>query len=219
MSRDLTLDDVIGALRSALPGAAGQLRMGTRPHRLPADAPVAESPRQGAVLILLYPREGALHLALTRRTDRVANHKGQISLPGGAREPDDLTLWETALREAQEEIGLDPILVTRLGQLSPLYIPVSHFEIHPHVGYTMHRPSFTIDADEVAELIEMPLSVLLDPRNKREETWVLSGLQVQVPQYRYRDHVVWGATAMVLSELETLLAGHLDSSHTDEPMV
>ncbi|MHB1293480.1 MAG: NUDIX hydrolase [Anaerolineae bacterium] len=215
MFRDLSIQHVKRALQEDLPGAAGQMRMSTRPRRIPENPPFPGPPRQGAVLVLLYLLHGELHIPLTRRSDHVAIHKGQISLPGGAREPDDATLWETALREAQEEIGLDRAAVARLGELSPLYIPVSHFVIHPHVGYAAERPAFAPDAAEVAELIEFPLNTLLDPQSKREETWVLAGQQVQVPQYRYGNHIVWGATAMVLSEFETVLATALGSDGLD----
>jgi len=207
MPKTLTIEDVVRALRRPLPGASAQERMATRPRLVVAELKHQGPPRPGAVLILLYPQDGALHFPLTRRTDQVANHKGQISLPGGAREPEDASLWHTALREACEEIGIDAEQVRYLGALSPLFIPASHFDVHPFIGYQDTAPVFRPDPTEVAEIIAFPLCGLLDRAVKGCETWTLHGQQVEVPFYRYGEHVIWGATAMILSELETLLRG------------
>jgi 8-oxo-dGTP pyrophosphatase MutT (NUDIX family) len=205
MSRDLTIDDVIRALRGPLPGAAAQERMATRPRPTMAEFEHEGPPRPGAVLILLYPQDGALCFPLTRRTERVANHKGQISLPGGAQEPQDASLWETALREAHEEIAIDPAKVRYLGALSPLVIPASNFEVHPFVGYQEGVPAMRPNPAEVAEIIPLPLRGILEPSVKAHETWTLRGRRVEVSFYRYQQHVIWGATAMILSEFEVLL--------------
>jgi 8-oxo-dGTP pyrophosphatase MutT (NUDIX family) len=201
----ITLEDVRRALARPLPGYAAQTRMATRPRHTVVDGDYAGPPRQGAVLALLYEREGALHLPLTVRSDRLNHHGGQISLPGGRQEEADADLWHTALREAQEEVGLDQP-VTLLGPLSSLYIPASHFEVHPYVGWVARRPAFVLDETEVTALIELPLATLLDPAAKREETWLWRERDTQVPYYAYEGHVIWGATAMILSEFETLLA-------------
>jgi 8-oxo-dGTP pyrophosphatase MutT (NUDIX family) len=217
----MTLEDVIRALQRPLPGPPAQERMGTRPRSIPAEFLHGEPPREGAVLILLYPLEGQWTLPLTRRTEHVATHKGQISLPGGAKEEYDASPWHTALREATEEIGVASAEVRCLGALSPLYIPPSNFHIHPYVGTAPVRPTFVLDAVEVAELIEMPLATLLDPAAHAEEIRTLRGRVVQVPFYRYQHHVIWGATAMVLSELEVMLAAVLSPTppgpSLDEP--
>ena len=206
MDSGITIEEVRQALRAPLPGLLAQRLMGTTPRISPAEFAHRSPPREGAVLILLYPLDGQLHLPLTRRTERVADHKGEISLMGGAREPADASFWETALREASEELAINPQDVERLVSLSPLYIPSSNFDVHPFVGYVPARPAFVPDAREVAVVIEMPLQTLLDPRAKREETWLLHGREVRVPHYRFREHVIWGATAMMLSELEAMLA-------------
>ena len=196
------------ALQDPLPGAEAQRRMSARPSTSASDFGHTAPPRQAAVLVLLYPQEGRLWFPLTRRTERVATHKGQISFPGGAREASDTSLWETALREAREEIGLECAhTIERLGLLTPLYIPASNFNIQPFVAYTDQRPLFQIGAGEVAELIEFPLVALLDPTIKREETWLWREQNRQVPFYAWNGHAIWGATAMVLSEFEALLAG------------
>ncbi len=207
MPQVLTIEDVIRALRGPLPGVPAQERMATIPRPTMAEFEHEGPPRPGAVLVLLYPRDGELYLPLTRRTDRVATHKGQISLPGGAQEPEDASLWETALREANEEIAVDPAAVRYIGALSPLLIPASNFNVYPFVGYIDEAPAFRPDPTEVAELIQLPLRGILEPSVKAHETWTLRGRQVEVSFYRYQQHVVWGATAMILSEFEALLEG------------
>ena len=162
------------------------------------------APREAGVLILLYPCDGQLYFPLTRRTDTVESHKGQVSLPGGAREGDE-SLQATALRETCEELNVCPDTWNVLGRLTPLYIPPSGFRISPFISYTPARPAFTPDPIEVAELIETPLALLLEPSTVVREEWTLRGTLVEVPFFHVAGHQVWGATAMVLSELVTLL--------------
>jgi len=114
-------------------------------------------------------------------------------------------LWETALREAHEEIGVEPEAVRCLGALTVLEVPVSNNLVQPYIGYTATRPVFHLQDDEVAGLVELPLSVLLDDEARSVEEWELPGRRARVPFYRYQDAVIWGATAMILSELEALL--------------
>ena len=142
---------------------------------------------------------------LTRRTERLGNHSGQISFPGGRREPGDADLAATALRETHEEIGIALDHIEVLGHLTPLYVPPSHFLISPVVAYVAHTPRHQPNADEVAEVIEAPLSVLFDEAAKGAELRALisqNGKQLLTPHYRISSHSVWGATAMVLSEFE-----------------
>lgn len=192
------------ALQQPLPGASAQLRMCTRP-RVAVALPEGQKYRDAGVLVLLYPRAGILTLVLTRRADNLASHGGQISFPGGEREPGDSSLAETALRETREELGLAPDGLELLGCLTPLEIPVSGFRVHPWVAYLSVTPSFRPDPREVAELLEVPLSHFLDPASAGEEMRVIRGHEVDVPFYRVGPHKVWGATAMVLSEIVALL--------------
>jgi len=188
-----------------LPGLAAMLRMIPHDRRDDLERYLTPPPcRHAGALILLYQHNSAWYFPLTRRTESVETHKGQISLPGGSQE-DSETLQETALREAQEEIGTDPAQIEVLGALSPVYIPPSNFCLHPFVGYTQHRPEFKTFAGEVAELIEAPLAALLDPANAREEEWIFQGQARRVPFYQIGQHKVWGATAIVLAEFEAVL--------------
>lgn len=202
-------EPLLGEIRRALggpkPGLSAQMRMAVRPRPGGNVIPKGHQPKEGGVLILLYPKDGQLYLVLTHRTDRVADHKGQISLPGGAQEAKDRSLEETALRETEEELGVNQQGLEVLGALTPLYIPVSDYLIHPYVAFCMERPRFYPDPVEVAELLEVPLAVLLDPAARGEEEWELHGSLVHVPFFQVGGNKVWGATAMVLSELVALL--------------
>ncbi|MCS7222305.1 MAG: CoA pyrophosphatase [Anaerolineae bacterium] len=167
--------------------------------------------RHAGVLVLLYPcpqhcavRNGTLCLVLTQRSEKVSNHQGQISFPGGSMEPGE-TAVAAALREAWEELRIPTAALEVIGELSPLYIPHSGFCIHPVVAYAQERPAFLPCTKEVAEVIEVPLAHLLDPRTRQEETWLIHGEPVRVPFYAIGSHKVWGATAMVLAELLALL--------------
>src|SRR4051812_34463267 len=199
----LTLEDVTRAL--ALPNfdaIAAQLRMAPQPRPI-RRAEQPGNPRLASVLLLLYPVEGVLHFVLTQRPEYDGVHSGQISLPGGKRE-DEESFVETALRETCEEIGVcDPINV--LGELTPLYVPPSDFEIHPIVGNLPTRPPWNPHPIEVAAIIETPLDLILDPQVKATEDWERYGRPFTVPFYRIGEHKVWGATAIMLSELEVRL--------------
>jgi len=196
-----TLDQVRAAL--ALPdfdGVAAQLLMAPalRPKERPAG--LATTPRLGGVLLLLYCADDELHLVLTLRPTYDGIHSGQVSCPGGRHEPPE-TLQATALRETEEEIGVPPAYVTILGQLTPLYILPSDYEVHPFVGFhDGGRPVFAPHSREVAAIIETPLRLLLDPATRLEEEWDLRGLRMSVPFFLVGEHKVWGATAMMLSE-------------------
>ena len=204
----VTIDQIETALRRPLPGLPAMVRMAPIPRPLFPPTP-DHKPREGGVLILLYPAgaSGDLHLVLTRRTDTVGNHRGQISFPGGSVDPEDLSTAHTAVREACEEIGVCEADLRLVGDLTPLYIPPSDFRIYPHVAYLARRPEFHPQPDEVAELLEIPLSHLQGEANIGMETWMFQGEPRQVPFYWVHRHKVWGATAMVLAELAAVVAG------------
>lgn len=200
-----TIAKLRDALRAPLPGLAAQMQMAPQP-RLGTERfldPDLDCRRAG-VLVLLYGREDELCLVLTRRTESVNIHQGQISFPGGSMEPDE-SATATAFREAREELAIIPEILEYLGELSPLYIPPSHFCIYPVVAYTPERPRFTPNPDEVAEVIEVPLAHFLAPGTRHVEIWQRHDQPSEVPFYAVGPHKVWGATAMVLCELSALL--------------
>ncbi|MCS6845170.1 MAG: CoA pyrophosphatase [Caldilineales bacterium] len=212
MTTPLTPDALEAALRQPLPGLAAQARMAPNPRPLRPPTP-DHQPRIGAVLVLLYPagQEGELHLVLTRRTDTVANHRGQISFPGGRVDPDDPSTAQAALREICEELGVCQADLRLLGALTPLYIPPSDFLIYPHVAYLPQRPDFRPHPEEVAELLEAPLAWFLDDSRVGEEEATVMGRPVRIPYFLVHGHKVWGATAMVLAELAEVVRGALSA--------
>ena len=157
--------------------------------------------RLGGVLLLLFCRDGSLHVVLTRRRDDLASHAGQISFPGGRNEAPE-TLLETALRETEEEVGINVADLEILGALTPIYIPPSDYEVHPYVAWFSNGelPIFNAAPQEVAEIIEAPLATLLAPASRVEESWDFDGQQIVVPFFAVQGHKVWGATAVMLSE-------------------
>lgn len=188
-------------LKGPLPSLKAQLKMVTKPR--PGNKvyqEVEETSLKAGVLILLYPWKNQLHLVLTCRTARVEFHQKQISFPGGRQEKGE-SFEQTALREAHEELKILPESVRILGKLTPLYIPPSHYCIYPVVAAISTRPDFRPFAQEVAEVIEIPLDHLLDPQNVRREMWTYKSAQIEVPFYFFKKHKIWGATAMVLAEL------------------
>lgn len=178
-------------------------RLGWDPLKFP------EGAKNGAALLLVYPHDEMLHVALTVRGAQLRNHTGQVSLPGGKVDEGE-TLEAAALREATEEIGVDPVTVEVLGRLTPLHIPVSGFLLHPIVGYTAMRPAFQRAEWEVARIIEAPVSLLSDPavikREMRTRTVRGQAIDVNVPYFDIDGEKVWGATAMVLAEFCAILS-------------
>ena len=154
--------------------------------------------RRAAVLIPLFVRDGALWVLFTRRTETVEHHRGQISFPGGSEEADDDSLLETALRETREEIGVEEADVHYLGALSPL-TTVTDFYVEPFVGAIPNPYPYRVAESEIAELIEAPLTALLDPRILERK--ILPGREEPTLFYHHGRHVIWGATARMLKEL------------------
>lgn len=189
-----------------LPGEAAHGEMAPIQRPMPQEARQWESTRFSAVLILLYPHNNKVHTALMRRPDYGGVHSGQISFPGGGKEEFDADFRETALREAFEEMNIIKEEVKVLGQLSELYIPPSKSLVTPVMGYASARPDFVPDTKEVAEIIEADFfDILSDKYFGNTEIVTSSYLLKEVPVIKYNNHVIWGATAMIINEIKHLL--------------
>jgi 8-oxo-dGTP pyrophosphatase MutT (NUDIX family) len=163
--------------------------------------------RRAAVLIPLYKKEGEYYVLLTKRTERVEVHKGQISFPGGTWDEHDADLRATAIRESFEEIGLRAQDIEILGELDDAPTITSNFAVTPFVAVIPHPYRFKISQREVEELVEVPLSVLLDRNNFSEELLQRGGQTIVSYNYRYKNHVIWGATGRILKEFLKLIFG------------
>jgi 8-oxo-dGTP pyrophosphatase MutT (NUDIX family) len=170
-------------------------------HMRPFAPPPGITPRQGAVLALFYPDGEDLRLPLTVRSERLANHRGEVSLPGGGVDPHDTDRQATALRECHEELGVDPTTITIWGQLNPIYITPSNFQITPVVGFCAVPPVFVANPGEVSAIITTTVRVLLDRATVSIEPRNLRGYDLLVPFFTITGHTVWGATALILSDL------------------
>ncbi len=158
-----------------------------------------------AVLLGLVARSEGPHVLLTQRTAHLKDHAGQISLPGGRIETTDADAIAAALREAQEEIGLDPSGVEILGEL-PVYDTITGFRIHPVVGW-IERPSALVpDPFEVADVFEVPLAFALDPRNHERDSYERDGRRREFFVLRWQDRYIWGATAGILVNFARMMA-------------
>lgn len=202
----VTLDDVRRAL--ALSEADGfdgrQAQWLMSPNPRPTAPPQGMTAKQSAVLLLLYEANGELNFPLMRRAEYPGVHSGQISLPGGKQEEGE-SFEQTALREAHEEVGIHAADVQIVGELTALYVPPSNFEIHPVVGVINYKPDWTPDPTEVAQVIEVSISALFDDSLKGDEVVDRGGMRFTIRYYLINGHKVWGATAVMLGELETRL--------------
>ena len=157
-----------------------------------------------AVLILLYSEDNEIYFFLTKRTDALENHKGQISLPGGTQEGNE-KLIDTALRETREEIGINKTSISIIGTITPLFVPVTGFMIYPFIGYSLNKLDPKPDPVEVAAIFSVNISDLLNKENRTIEQRSIGGYDVQVPYFKLNDYQVWGATSMILSEFRDLI--------------
>jgi 8-oxo-dGTP pyrophosphatase MutT (NUDIX family) len=156
--------------------------------------------RPSAVLVPLYVREGELWTLFTKRSEAVETHRGQIAFPGGMEALDDATPWDTAIRETEEEIGVPRRAVLQLGTL-PEVVTLTGFRIRPFVGAIPWPFPFRGNAREVAAVIEMPIRALLGPTLVEERGVAWKGRTIPTPVYHVKGHVIWGATAFLLSSL------------------
>jgi 8-oxo-dGTP pyrophosphatase MutT (NUDIX family) len=198
------IDLVQRALADTRPVPADELLIphdGTgEPMRQMAPGPDT-TPREAAALLLFYPYAGELWFPLTVRTNHLPQHRGEVSLPGGATDPEDAGATGTALRESHEELGIAYASVEVWGTLASIYIPPSNFRLTPVVGFSAAPPHYRPNPDEIAAVFCVPLRQVLDPATVVVEVWTLRGERVHVPFFALEGYKVWGATALVLSEL------------------
>jgi len=206
----LNLEDIKNKLRKPLPGLLSQLKMAP-PNRveqlLNNNINNTANARKSAVLILLFYDSGILKTAFIKRSEYEGVHSGQIAFPGGRFETEDITFQTTALRETWEEIGVRSNEVEIIGQLTDVYIPPSNFLVKVFVGFCAQKPLYVIDKKEVQHVVEIEIEDLLNDKAKGEME-ILSSItksKVTVPCYSINGVEIWGATAMIISELSDTL--------------
>lgn len=196
-------------MASPLPGLVAQLKMASN---LRAKAAASfnmdvKNAKVGAVLIALYPDNGVIRTVLMKRPDYDGTHSGQISFPGGKVEEQDADIIQTALREAEEEVNIKPDEVRVIGQLTKLYIPPSNFLVYPVLGILSKPPLLIPDQHEVESIHVPELSYLLrDDIIDETEILLSTGYKLRTPSFKVDGHIVWGATAMIISELKDIVS-------------
>ncbi len=194
-------------MKHPLPGKEAQLFMSPNPVDMRRfDPKLPDNHRKGAVLILLYPSENKAFFPLIKRPEYSGVHSGQIAFPGGKMEEEDDDEIETALREAWEEVGILPEQVKLIGRMSDLFIPTSNFLVTPVLGYSEVMPDFVPEEKEVARIIQTAFSTLFEPTFRKKKILEFSNsFRLDTPYFEVDQEMVWGATAMILSELLQIL--------------
>ena len=197
------------ALSKPLPGQKAQFKMAPYERILKnlTKKFIWKKPKESAVLCLFYPKNGEPHFALILRNTYKGVHSAQVSFPGGKVDEFDNSLKDTALRETEEEIGVNKSDIEILGKLTEVFIPPSGFQVQPFVGFINAAPNFTPNPDEVSKIIGVPLSILMDESivGKKKITVSVTKLKINYPYFDILGETVWGATAMMLSELKELI--------------
>lgn len=209
------LEHVPNLVEAKLPAMAAHIKMAPfkRIESLKKGDNGIDKPRIAAVMMLLYPKNGITHLVLIVRNSYEGVHSGQIAFPGGKFETEDTIFSNTALRETHEEVGVHPSKMEIIRPFTPMYIPPSNFMVHPFFGICKDEICFLPDENEVAKIIELPLSVFMSDEILISATLTTSyANKVKVPAFEIEGQVVWGATAMMLSELKEVLRTVLGSA-------
>lgn len=164
------------------------------------------NPRFAATNIVFYLKNDEWHFPLiVRTTNKNDKHSGQISFPGGSKDEADINFAATAIRETSEEIGIPDYYIKIIRELTPIYIPPSNFYVHPFISYTKRNPAFFLEQNEVAEIIEFPITSLLNLNNEPIMRTLENSRGLEVPVIDFQGYIIWGATSMILSELSHLL--------------
>jgi 8-oxo-dGTP pyrophosphatase MutT (NUDIX family) len=189
-----------------LGGLEAQLKLAPETRKISTMKKTRSNAKKAAVLVLFYPGENnKTHLLLTLRAQYNGTHSAQVSFPGGKVDLKDKTLQQTALRECFEEVGVSSKKITLVKEMTDIYIPPSNFLVTPFIGFASQKLNFTRNK-EVAQIIEVPLKDLLNDGAIHFENKIISGASnVQIPYFLLNDHKVWGATAMIISEVKELL--------------
>ena len=199
----LFIEALTKMLRRDLEGKSAQQKMMITPNRFPTENQENEG-IPASILLLLYPLEGEWFFFLTKRSQDVERHKGQISFPGGVVEKNESKM-NAAIRETNEEIGVDKDVIKIIGNLTPLYIPVSNFHILPYVGWTEEKPHTKVQDAEVKRVFSVSINDLILERNLKTKKDFFSNKSVKVPYFDLNGETVWGATSMILSEFKFIL--------------
>ncbi len=192
----------------ALPASEAHYKMAPleRIRNFDSEEIESKNPKIAAVMMLFYPKNGMTHLVLIVRNSYEGVHSAQIAFPGGKYEAKDQTFENTALRETYEEIGIHPESIEIIMPFTHLYIPPSNFMVYPFLGICREEIIFIPDSNEVANIIELPLSEFLSEEIIVSTTMSTSYAKNSlIPAFKINDHIVWGATAMMLSELKEVL--------------
>lgn len=197
--------EIVECLNRGLPGAAAQRLFEPELAYGRHAGPPAHDARQAAVLVLAYFHAGTWFVPTIVRTQSMREHAGQIALPGGAVDPGEAPL-QTALREFEEELGASREEIDVVGELTPLYVFNSNFQVQPFLGLCASRPHFQPSPGEVAELIEIPLPALLAAENHGTHEIRRRGVVFRAPHIQIGQHCIWGATAMILAEFMALMS-------------
>ena len=200
----LFIKNLSNRLSKDLPGKSAHDTMMVTP-RLPF--PKINLVKKGipaSVLILLFPKNNQWHFFLTKRTNTVNHHKGQISLPGGVVETGE-SLEGAALRETHEEIGVDKKNIHLIGSLSSFYIPVSGFEMFPFIGWVKNKPETSIHDKEVDRIFSSSIQEFMLDKTQKTKKDTLKGFPVNIPYFDMSGETVWGATSMILAEFKLIL--------------
>lgn len=193
-------------MREPLPGFSSHDRYMYK-GRIKPDYVIPDDVRRSAVLILLCPVEEEPYFPLILRPKYDGKHGGQMALPGGKEEPEDEDIIRTALREAQEEVGIKAIDVEVIGQLTQVFIPTSNYLVHPVVGYLDYKPEFFPSKEEVDEIFFAPLKEILTGNALETRTMNLMGQNIPIPGFNIQGQWVWGATSMMLGEFSDVING------------
>lgn len=206
MNFNLFFDKIYNITNMQLSSFSSHNKMAPRERIVNNNETDISNARNAAVMMLFYPKNSETHLLLIIRNSYPGVHSSQIAFPGGKVEEHDTDLKETALRETHEEVGIDPQNILVIRSLSTVYIPPSDFLVHPFLGVSQSELNFVLQPDEVAGIIELPLSSLLDDSIIHYKIMDTSyAKSIEIPVFQIEEHSIWGATAMMLSELKDML--------------